>query len=103
MAMRLSLCTVLAVAALTGSVSAQELTIPTMDYRTGPYAPSGIPFANGQTDYYLMLNERDGGICVKAGDCAKIRVVPCETEYNTQKGVECYEKTKGEGAGALVY
>jgi branched-chain amino acid transport system substrate-binding protein len=108
MAMRLSrtLRTGLAAAALAslaGAAAAQEIVIPTMDYRTGPYAPSGIPFANGQTDYYLMLNERDGGICVKAGDCAKIRVVPCETEYNTQKGVECYEKTKGEGSGAVVY
>jgi len=42
------------------------------------------------------LNERDGGI---GGE--KIRVIPCETGYNTEKGVECYEATKGEGA--LVY
>lgn len=102
--MRLSRTLLAAAAVLTaGTAAAQELTIPTMDYRTGAYAPSGIPFANGQTDYYHMLNERDGGICVKAGDCVKIRVVPCETEYNTQKGVECYEKTKGEGSGALLY
>jgi branched-chain amino acid transport system substrate-binding protein len=105
-----ALRTALAAAAsvvVSGAAAAQgpspEIVIPTMDYRTGPYAPSGIPFANGQTDYYLMLNERDGGVCVTAGDCAKIRLVPCETEYNTQKGVECYEKTKGEGSGAVVY
>jgi branched-chain amino acid transport system substrate-binding protein len=28
-------------------------------------------------------------------------VVECETAYNTERGVECYESTKGEGA--LVY
>ncbi len=80
------------------SASAYELTIPSMDYRTGPYAPNGIPFANGWTDYWTMLNERDGGI-----NGVKIKVVPCETAYNTKQGVECYEKTKKEGSGALVY
>ena len=43
-----------------------------------------------------MLNERDGGI-----GGVPVRVVECETGYNTEKGVECYESTKGEGA--LVY
>jgi branched-chain amino acid transport system substrate-binding protein len=46
-----------------------------------------------------MLNERDGGI-----NGARISLVPCETAYNTKRGVECYENTKGEGqSGALVY
>ncbi len=94
----------LASAALTasvvvGSAAAYELTIPSMDYRTGPYAPNGIPFANGFADYFTLLNERDGGI-----EGAKINLVPCETAYNTKQGVECYEKTKGVGeSGALVY
>ena len=39
---------------LGGSVSAYELTIPSFDYRTGPYAPNGIPFANGYGDYMNM-------------------------------------------------
>jgi len=77
---------------------AAELTIPSLAYRTGPYAPNGIPFANGYADYWNLLNERDGGI-----EGSKINVVECETAYNTQQGVECYENTKGEGAGALVY
>ncbi len=81
-----------------GSAAAYELTIPTLDYRTGPYAPNGIPFANGYSDYFTLLNERDGGI-----NGSKINLVPCETGYNTQKGVECYEKTKNEGNGAIVY
>ena len=29
------------------------------------------------------------------------KLLECETGYNTEKGVECYESTKGEGA--LVY
>ena len=73
-----------------------DLVFPSLDYRTGPYAPNGIPFADGYSDYFTLINERDGGI-----GGVKARVVPCETEYNTTKGVECYEATKGEGA--LVY
>jgi len=84
---------------LCGTASAYELVLPSMDYRTGPYAPNGIPFANGYGDYMQMLNERDGGI-----NGARISIVPCETAYNTTRGVECYESTKGEGeSGALVY
>ncbi len=73
-----------------------ELVFPSLSYRTGPYAPNGIPFADGYADYFALLNERDGGI-----GGVPIRVIECETGYNTEKGVECYESTKGEGA--LVY
>ncbi len=89
----------LTVPLISGVASAYELVMPTLDYRTGPYAPNGIPFANGYGDYLNMLNERDGGI-----NGARISLVPCETGYNTKKGVECYENTKAEGqSGALVY
>ncbi|MGI3170252.1 ABC transporter substrate-binding protein [Pseudooceanicola sp. C21-150M6] len=73
-----------------------DLVIPALNYRTGPYAPSGIPYADGFSDYMTLLNERDGGI---GGE--KIAVQECETGYNTEKGVECYEQTKGNGA--LIY
>ena len=73
-----------------------ELVFPSLSYRTGPYAPNGIPFADGYADYFTLLNERDGGI-----GGVPIRFIECETGYNTEKGVECYESTKGEGA--LVY
>ncbi|UOA30765.1 hypothetical protein DSM110093_00518 [Sulfitobacter sp. DSM 110093] len=73
-----------------------DLVFPSLSYRTGPYAAGGIPFADGYADYFTLLNERDGGI---GGET--IRVPECETAYNTEKGVECYESTKGEGA--LVY
>ena len=68
-----------------------ELVVPLLSYRTGPYAPNGIPYADGVTDYFTMLNERDGGI---GGE--KIKVVECETAYNTEKGVECYESIKSQ-------
>ncbi len=88
----------IAVPMAAATAPAAELTIPSLAYRTGPYAPNGIPFANGYADYWNLLNERDGGI-----EGSKIKVVECETAYNTKQGVECYENTKGEGAGALVY
>src|SRR5262245_56778701 len=91
---------VAAVAGLTtGAAFAQyELVIPSYEYRTGPFAPNGIPLNNGYVDYFTLLNERDGGI-----NGVKIKIVPCETAYNTQQGVECYEKTKGIGpSGALA-
>ncbi|MEO1198069.1 MAG: ABC transporter substrate-binding protein [Pseudomonadota bacterium] len=73
-----------------------SLYLPLLTYRTGPFAGSGIPIANGMNDYLQMLNERDGGI-----GGVPLRIEECETAYNTQKGVECYEGTKGEGA--LMY
>lgn len=75
---------------------AAELVFPSLDYRTGPYAVSGVPFSDGYADYFTLLNERDGGI-----GGVPVKVLPCETGYNTEKGVECYESTKGQGA--LLY
>jgi branched-chain amino acid transport system substrate-binding protein len=42
-------------------------------------------------DYLAMLNERDGGI-----GGVRIAIEECETGYDAQKGVECYEATKGK-------
>jgi len=99
---RLATCAAAAALALplmASAAKAYELVIPTLDYRTGPYAPNGIPFANGFTDWMNLLNERDGGI-----EGVKIKLVPCETAYNTKQGVECYENTKNvQPSGALVY
>ncbi len=78
------------------TMASAELVFPSLSYRTGPYAPNGIQFADGYEDYFTLLNERDGGI---GGE--PIKVIECETGYNTEKGVECYESTKGQGA--LVY
>ncbi|MEL6751369.1 MAG: ABC transporter substrate-binding protein, partial [Pseudomonadota bacterium] len=97
-----SLAIALAATAMTaGGLSAayaqaQEHYIPNLSYRTGPFAGGGIPFANGFGDYFTMLNERDGGI-----GGIPVRVEECETGYNSQKGIECYEATKGNNP--LVY
>jgi len=83
---------VLAVPLLASPAMAQnEQFIPMLVYRTGPYAPSGIPVANGFRDYYTLVNKQ-GGI-----NGVTITFEECETEYNTKLGVECYEKLKGNG------
>lgn len=81
-------------AAVAPAAQAAELIVPAFEYRTGAYAPNGIPFWNGFSDYLTLLNERDGGI-----GGVKIKILPCETSYDNKLGVECYEKTK---QGALV-
>ena len=90
----------LAAMALAGSMTAgtamADLVIPDLSYRTGPFAAGGMPFSDGYQDYFALLNARDGGI---GGE--SVRVIECETAYNTERGVECYEATKGEGA--LIY
>ena len=73
-----------------------ELVFPSLSYRTGPYAANGTPVADGFADYMTLLNARDGGI-----GGVMTNVIECETGYSTEKGVECYEATKGEGA--LIY
>ena len=76
-----------------------EQFIPALVYRTGPYAPNGIPFANGYADYLAMVNERDGGI-----NGVKIITEECETGYLTDRGVECYERLKSKGpTGAAAF
>ncbi|KMK68700.1 ABC transporter substrate-binding protein [Puniceibacterium sp. IMCC21224] len=85
------LAAVAAMGAVIGSsTAAQELYTPNLSYRTGPFAATGIPLMNGQRDYMLMLNARDGGI-----GGVPVNFEECETGYSTEKGVECYEKTKG--------
>jgi branched-chain amino acid transport system substrate-binding protein len=93
--MKKTLMAALAASSLAGPAFA-ELVFAGLDYRTGPYAPNGIPFADGYADYFTLLNQRDGGI-----EGEPIRFITCETAYNTEQGVECYESTKGEGV--LVY
>ncbi len=94
--MKTQLTALAVAAAFAAGPAAADLVFPSLDYRTGPYAPNGIPVADGYADYFTLLNERDGGI-----GGIRARVLPCETGYNTEKGVECYEATKGQNA--LVY
>jgi branched-chain amino acid transport system substrate-binding protein len=90
------LATLVVAGAMAASPALADLVFPDLSYRTGPYAAGGIPFSDGYQDYMTLLNERDGGI-----GGVPVRVIECETAYNTERGVECYESTKGEGA--LVY
>jgi len=88
----LGLAVVTAVPAVIATAQAEDgIYVPFFTYRTGPYAGSGIPIANGLVDYMNMLNERDGGI-----GGVKLIVEECETGYDTKKGVECYDTVKGK-------
>jgi branched-chain amino acid transport system substrate-binding protein len=84
---------VLALGPLAALAPAQQnaIFIPLLVYRTGPYAPNGIPSANGFNDYFNLVNERDGGI-----NGVKIAFEECETQYDTKQGVECYERLKSK-------
>ena len=76
---------------------AKEQFFPALVYRTGAYAPNGVPFANGYVDYFKLVNAK-GGI-----NGVKIIWEECETGYATDRGVECYERLKGKNGGATVF
>ena len=75
----------------TDTAAQDSMFVPLFTYRTGPFANSGIPIANGMHDYLSMLNERDGGI-----GGVKIAIEECETGYKNEKGVECYDAVKNK-------
>src|SRR6059036_4111443 len=97
------LIAVLALAVMAGPAApavfaqAKEVFVPLLVYRSGPFAPSGIPIANGLVDYFTLVNERDGGI-----NGVKLAWEECETQYKTDLGVECYEKLKVKGAAGAA-
>jgi len=70
---------------------------PLFTYRTGPYAPSFIPFGAGNIDYLRYINEVEGGV-----DGVKILIQECETAYAIERGIECYERYKNGYNGALT-
>ncbi|HMX10408.1 MAG TPA: ABC transporter substrate-binding protein [Burkholderiaceae bacterium] len=76
---------------------AKEQYFPVLVYRTGAYAPNGVPVANGWIDYFKYVNAK-GGI-----NGVKILFEECETGYATDKGVECYERMKGKNGGATLF
>jgi branched-chain amino acid transport system substrate-binding protein len=74
------------------AASAQnEIFVPALVYRTGAYAPNGVPWADGFVDYIKLVNERDGGV-----NGIKLAYEECETGYATDRGVECYERLKSK-------
>jgi branched-chain amino acid transport system substrate-binding protein len=78
------------------AADAKEQFFPLLSYRTGPYAPNGVPWANGKQDYIKMINARDGGV-----NGVKLTFEECETGYATDRGVECYERLKSKPGVSL--
>ncbi len=79
----------------TSAAMAQEKNeqfIPVLGYRTGPYGFAGSALIGGMQDYWALLNERDGGI-----GGVKLVYEECEFGYNSDRGVECYERLKKKG------
>jgi branched-chain amino acid transport system substrate-binding protein len=97
-------CGVLVAAVLVGLVgvtvvaAAGEQFLPVLAMREGALRFVGIPQADGYIAYLTLLNERDGGI-----NGVKLVWEECETVYDVERGVECYERLKAKGpTGAAV-
>ena len=99
-------CSVLVTAMLIGLVgvttvaAAGEQFLPVLSTREGANRAVGIPLANGYIDYLTLLNARDGGI-----NGVKLVWEDCETVYDVDRSVECYERLKKQGptGAAVVY
>ena len=86
----LSLAALIAMIALplpAGDAKADSLYVPLLTYRTGAFAGSGIPVANGMHDYLMMLNERDGGVGEKLTDLRS----QSDARFGEQLPVVCLE------------
>src|SRR5919108_1122186 len=78
--------------AVTAVAAAGEQFIPVLGVREGAVRSLGIPITNGLIDYLTLLNERDGGI-----NGVTLVWEECETVYDVDRGVECYERLKSKG------
>jgi branched-chain amino acid transport system substrate-binding protein len=84
---------------VTAVAAAGEQFIPVLAVREGTVRSLGIPLTNGFIDSLTLLNERDGGL-----NGVKLVWEECETVYDVDRGVECYERLKGQGpTGAAVF
>lgn len=78
---------------------AKEQFVPVAIYRTGPYAPGGSGIYGAYADYLALINERDGGV-----NGVKLVFEECETAYQPDRMIECYERQKGRGpTGAAAF
>jgi branched-chain amino acid transport system substrate-binding protein len=91
------LASALATLGASAFAQAKEQFFPVLSYRTGAYAPNGVPWANGFVDYLKLTNAR-GGV-----NGMKISYEECETGYDTARSVECYERLKGKNGGATMF
>ena len=74
-----ALALALAAPAATSALADDSIYVPLFTYRTGPFAGSGTPIADGMHDYLAMLNARDGGI-----GGVKLDIEECETGYDQE-------------------
>ncbi|QEN85132.1 ABC transporter substrate-binding protein [Labrys sp. KNU-23] len=77
------------------AAQADEQYFPLQSYRVGPYAAGGTGFFGGFIDYLNLINIRDGGV-----NGVKLTWDECETQYEVERGVECYERQKSHPAAA---
>lgn len=96
MSFALRLKTLTAAAILVGAMAvpfsaaqADEQYFPLQSYRVGPYAAGGTGFFGGFIDYLNLINTRDGGV-----NGVKLTYDECETQYEVERGVECYKRQK---------
>ena len=82
-------------ACATPAASQDQINILSNSYRTGSFAGSGVPVANGIRDYFALVNAR-GGV-----NGVRVNFEECETGYDTKKSVECYEQ--GRAKGNVIY
>ena len=80
----------LGLALFASPVLADEQYFPLQSYRVGPYAAGGTGFFGGFIDYMNLINTRDGGV-----NGVKLTWSEGETQYEVEKGVEVYERLKG--------
>ena len=64
-----------------------EQFVGILAYRTGPFAAGGSGWSSGKEDFMALINAR-GGINGKI----MYKWEECETAYNTERGVECYNR-----------
>ena len=83
----------LALTATAPAALADEQNFPLQSYRVGPYAAGGTGFFGGFIDYLNLINIRDGGV-----NGVKLTWEECETQYEVERGVECYERQKSHPA-----
>jgi branched-chain amino acid transport system substrate-binding protein len=79
------------------AAAGKEQYIPLATYRVGAYASSGIPMWAGVKDYFRYINEAQGGI-----NGVKLVWDECETEWEVEKGIECYERVKHGRNGSPI-
>ena len=84
---------------VTTVVVAGEQFLPVLSIREGTTRSLQIPLADGYIAYLTLLNERDGGI-----NGVPLVWEECETVFDVERGVACYERLKGKGpTGAAAF